>query len=191
MALDLVDKRDVSVAESLSPQVQNAVRAVAAGAESERLEALVLAVMKRARASSLWLGCDCRNEDGRRPVVAPCRSHRGTDYWRALVGRQVAHAEGCVSPSAPAMPSPSTPRILCSRIGTGTERLRLASKRGECKSEATSAAYTLAAADQGKTLKVRVGFTDDGGNVSREATSARRAVPGESRRPSFRCDTRR
>ncbi len=96
MALDLVDKRDVSVAESLSPQVQNAVRAVAAGAESERLEALVLAVMKRARASSLWLGRDCRNEDGRRPVVAPCRSHRGTDYWRALVGRQVAHAEGFV-----------------------------------------------------------------------------------------------
>ena len=96
MALDLVDKRDVSVAESLSPQVQNAVRAVAAGAESERLEALVLAVMKKARAGSLWLGCDCRSEDGRRPIVAPCRSHRGTDYWRALVGRQVAHDESCV-----------------------------------------------------------------------------------------------
>ena len=96
VALDLVDKRDLSVAESLFPQVQNAVRALAAGAESERLEALVLAVMKRARASGLWLGCDCRSEDGRRPVVAPCRSHRGTDYWRALAGRQVAHAEGCV-----------------------------------------------------------------------------------------------
>jgi len=29
------------------------------------------------------------------------------------------------------------------------------------------------------------------GNVSREATSARRAIPGGSRRPSLRCDTRR
>lgn len=96
MAFDLVDKRDLSVAESLTAQAQNAVRAVAAGAESERLEALVLEVMKRARASGLWLGCDCRSEHGRRPVVAPCRSHRGTDYWRVLAGRHVPHDEGCV-----------------------------------------------------------------------------------------------
>ena len=96
MALDLVDKRDLSVAESLTPQVQIAVRAVVAGAESEPLEALVLEVMKRARASRLWLGCDCRSEAGRRPVVAPCRNHRGTDFWRVLAGRQVAHDEGCV-----------------------------------------------------------------------------------------------
>ena len=96
MALDLVDKRDLSVAESLSPQVQSAVRAVAAGAESERLESLVLAVMKRARASKLWLGCDCRSEDGRRPAVAPCRKSHGTHYWQVLVRGQLAHDGGCV-----------------------------------------------------------------------------------------------
>ena len=67
-----------------------------AGARSEPLEAPVLAVMKRAREARLWLGCDCRREDGGRAVVAPWRNHRGTDHWPVPDGRQVAHDEGCV-----------------------------------------------------------------------------------------------
>ena len=81
---------------SLSAEEEHAIRRVAAGAGDEALEALVLEVMKRARQNRVWLGCDCRSEDGRRPAVAPCRNHRGTDYWRVLAGRHVPHAEGCV-----------------------------------------------------------------------------------------------
>ena len=40
--------------------------------------------------------CDCRKEGGRSPLVAPCRNHRGTDYWRVLAGRHLRHDEGCV-----------------------------------------------------------------------------------------------
>lgn len=96
MGFVLVDKRDLSAAESLTPEAENAIRAIAGGIGCAKVEALVLEVMKRARESGLWLGCDCRREDGRRPVVAPCRNRRGTDYWRVLAGRQVAHDEGCV-----------------------------------------------------------------------------------------------
>ena len=96
VALDLVDKRDLSAAESLTPEAENAIRAVVGGVKCAELEAMVLDVMKRAREARLWLGCDCRSEAGRRPVVAPCRNHRGTDFWRVLAGRQAAHDESCV-----------------------------------------------------------------------------------------------
>ena len=96
MALERVDKQDLSRAEPLSGQEQDAVRAVAGGAEDQELAALVLAVMKRARARGLRLGCDCRREGGRRPLVAPCRNHRGTDYRRVLAGPHLPHDEGCV-----------------------------------------------------------------------------------------------
>ena len=96
MALERVDKQDLSRAEPLSGQEQDAVRAVAGGAEDQELAALVLAVMKRARARGLRLGCGCRREGGRRPLVAPCRNHRGTDYWRVLAGPHLPHDEGCV-----------------------------------------------------------------------------------------------
>ena len=96
MALDLVDKRDLSAAESFTPEAENAIGAVVGGVKCAELEAMVLGVMKRAREARLWLGCDCRSEDGRRPVVAPCRNHRGTDFWRVLAGRQAAHDESCV-----------------------------------------------------------------------------------------------
>ncbi len=102
MALDLVHKRDLSVAELLSPQVQHAVRAVAAGAESEQLKLQVRHVMERARADNHWLGCDCRSEDGRRPVVVPCRKSHGTYYWQVLGRGQLAHVEGCVFHRPPA-----------------------------------------------------------------------------------------
>ena len=88
MAFELVSKRDLSSSASLGCEEEQAVRHVAAGAEDEALHALVLAVMKRARRDGLWLGCDCRSEDGRRPVVAPCRNHRGTDYWRVRAGQR-------------------------------------------------------------------------------------------------------
>ena len=96
VALDLVDKRDLSAAESLTPEAENAIGAVVGGVKCAELEAMVLDVMKRAREARLWLGCDCRSEAGRRPVVAPCRNHRGTDFWRVLAGRQAAHDESCV-----------------------------------------------------------------------------------------------
>ena len=102
MALHLVHKRDLSVAESLSPQEQSAVRAVAAGAESEQLQSLVLEVMERARAGNRWLGCDCRREEGRRPVVAPCRKSHGTYYWQVLGRGQLAHDRRCVFHRPPA-----------------------------------------------------------------------------------------
>ena len=96
MALDLVDKRDLSVG-GVTHAGGGERRAGGRGRGRERpLEALVLEVMKRARASRLWLGCECRSEAGRRPVVAPCRNQRGTDFWRVLAGRQVAHDESCV-----------------------------------------------------------------------------------------------
>ena len=96
MALDLVDKRDLSVVQILTSEEQNAIRAVAAGSESERLKYIVLKVIGRTHDAGLWLGCDCQSENGRRPVVAPCRNRRGTDFWRALVKRQVEHSKDCV-----------------------------------------------------------------------------------------------
>ena len=92
MALDLVDKRELSRTVRLTAGEQHAIRAVA----SEEHVALALPVMKRARADGFWLGCDCRIEDSRRPFVAPCRNHRGTDYWRVLGGRHLPHDEGCI-----------------------------------------------------------------------------------------------
>ena len=112
VALDLVDKQDLSGAEALSGEEQHAVRAIAGGAEDQELVALVLAVMERARAGGLWLGCDCRSEGGRRPLVAPCRNHRGTDYWRVLAGRHLAHDEGCVFRPAHALfPADRSPTL--------------------------------------------------------------------------------
>ena len=96
MALDLVDKHDLSVVLTLTFEEQNAIRAVAAGSESERLKYIVLKVIGRTHDAGLWLGCDCRSENGRRPVVAPCRNRRGTDFWRVLVKRQVEHSKDCV-----------------------------------------------------------------------------------------------
>lgn len=96
MALDLVEKRDLSRAELLSEEEERAIRAVADGAGGDAAAAVVLAVMARARAGGLWLRCDCRQEDGRRPLVAPCRNHHGTDYWRVLTGRHPEHDAGCV-----------------------------------------------------------------------------------------------
>lgn len=96
MALDLVDKRTLSRAEPLTDGEESAVRAIADGAGDAAAAATVLAVMSRARAAGRWLRCDCREADGRRPMVAPCRNHRGTDYWRVLGGRHPDHDEGCV-----------------------------------------------------------------------------------------------
>ena len=56
MALKLVDKQDLSRAKPLSGREQDAIRAVAGGAEDQELAVLVLAVMKRARARGCWLG---------------------------------------------------------------------------------------------------------------------------------------
>ena len=96
MALDLVDKRDLSVVQTLTSEEQNAIRAVAAGSVSGRRKYIVLKVIGRTHDAGLWLGCDCRSENGRRPVVAPCRNRRGTDFWRLLIKRQVEHSKDCV-----------------------------------------------------------------------------------------------
>ena len=42
------------------------------GSRCERVRAIVLEVRKRAHGEKLWLGCDCRRDGGRRPVVAAC-----------------------------------------------------------------------------------------------------------------------
>ena len=94
--LDLVHKGDLPVAQRLTDEEQHAIRAVAAGAESERLKFIVLKVNGRAHEARLWLGCDCRSENGRRPVIAPCRNRYGTDFWRVLVKPQVEHSKDCV-----------------------------------------------------------------------------------------------
>ena len=96
VAFVLVTKPDPSPVSSLAPEEDEAIRRVVGGAGNEALEALALAVMKDARARGLWLWCDCRSEDGRRPVVAPCCNHRGTDYWRTLGGRHLPHDENCI-----------------------------------------------------------------------------------------------
>ena len=96
MALDLVDKRDLSPAELLSEDEERAIRAVADGAGGEGDAAVVLAVLSHARKAGHWLRCDCRQVDGRRPVVVPCLNDRGTGYWRVLGGRHPEHDEGCV-----------------------------------------------------------------------------------------------
>lgn len=96
MALQLLDKRDRSPRAPLTPEQRDAVRAVARGGGDETAAALALAVIALARRDGLWLGCDCRDENGVRPVVAPCRNRHGTEYWRVLGYPQVGHSPGCV-----------------------------------------------------------------------------------------------
>ncbi len=94
---EFVDKRDLSPAGALTAEERRVVRDVARGSGSEADRALARSVIRRARERGLWLGCGCRREeDGRRPVVAPCRSHRGAHYWRVLGGRHARHGPGCV-----------------------------------------------------------------------------------------------
>ena len=96
MALVLMDKRDLSPVASLDAGEERALRAVVDGAGDEALTALALDVLNGARARGLWLGCDCRGENGRRPPLVPCRNHRGTEFLRVLSGRHVPHDESCV-----------------------------------------------------------------------------------------------
>ena len=96
MAYVLMTKRELSPESSLAPEDKEAICGVVGGAANEAQEALALAVMRDARARGLWLGCDCRMEDGRRPAVAPCCNHRGTDFLRVLGGRHVPHDENCI-----------------------------------------------------------------------------------------------
>ena len=96
MVFVLVNKRDLSPESTLTAEAEEAIRRVLDGSGNEAQEALALAVMRNARARGLWVGCDCRSEDGRRPAVAPCCNHRGTDYWRVLGGRHVPHDEHCI-----------------------------------------------------------------------------------------------
>ena len=96
MAYVLMTKRDLSPESSLAPEEKEAIGGVVGGSANEAQEALALAVMRDARARGLWLGCDCRMEAGRRPAVAPCCNHRGTDFLRVLGGRHVPHDERCI-----------------------------------------------------------------------------------------------
>ena len=96
MVLHLLDKRDRSPKAPLSPEQRDALRAVARGEGDESASALVRGVIAVARRDGLWLGCDCREENGARPVVAPCRNRLGTEYWRVLGYPQVAHDPDCV-----------------------------------------------------------------------------------------------
>ena len=70
----LVDKGDLSVVVALSTEQASAIRAVENGSGCERLRTIVLEVRKRAHGDRLWLGCDCRRDGGRRPVVACYRA---------------------------------------------------------------------------------------------------------------------
>lgn len=91
----LVRKRDLSVAVALTSEQVYAIRTVENGDGDEHLRSVVVGVMERAHAQGLWLGCDCRRDAGRRPVVAPCRSHLGNDYWRVLGTPQLEHDREC------------------------------------------------------------------------------------------------
>ena len=68
VAFGFVSNWDLSSSVSLGCEEEQAVRDVVDGAEGEAVHVLVLAVMMRARRDGLWLGCDCRSEDDRRPV---------------------------------------------------------------------------------------------------------------------------
>ena len=95
-AYALVRKSDLSVAVALTGEQAYAIRTVENGSGDGHLEKIVLEVMEHAHAKGLWLGCDCRREGKRRPVVAPCRSRLGNDYWRVLGAPQLEHERECV-----------------------------------------------------------------------------------------------
>ncbi|MDE0174816.1 MAG: hypothetical protein OYH76_21880 [Defluviicoccus sp.] len=95
MELLLLDKRDRARKVPLTPEQREAVRAVARGGGDETAASLARAVIALARRDGLWLGCDCREENGVPPVVAPCRNRHGTEYWRVLGYPQVVHSPGC------------------------------------------------------------------------------------------------
>ena len=56
----------------------------------------LLAVQKRARSNDCWLRCHCCHQKGKRPLVVPCLTNRGTGYWRGLPERQPPHDPICV-----------------------------------------------------------------------------------------------
>ena len=96
MALQLLDKRDRSPKAPLTPEQRDAVRAVVRGGGDETAAEVARSVIALARRNGLWLGCDCRDENGARPVVAPCRNRHGTEYWRVLGHPQIRHDPDCV-----------------------------------------------------------------------------------------------
>lgn len=73
----LVKKRDLSAVVALTGEQVYAIRTVEDGAGDGHLKSLVGDVMEQAHERGLWLGCDCKRDGERRPVVAPCRSHLG------------------------------------------------------------------------------------------------------------------
>ena len=95
-AYALVRRSDLSVAVRLTCEEAFAIRMVEDGEGDDHLESVALDVWVRAHGAGLWLGCDCRREGGRRPVVAPWGSHLGKHHWRVLGEPQLAHDRECV-----------------------------------------------------------------------------------------------
>ena len=109
MELLLLHTRDRARKVPLTPEQREAVRAVARGGGDETAASLARAVIALARRDGLWLGCDCREENGVPPVVTPCRNRHGTEYWHVLGYLQVVHSPGCMFHRAMARRRAETP----------------------------------------------------------------------------------
>ena len=82
--LCLMTKSSLRVRRMLTGDEAEAVRAPCARSSTAGLE---LAVLSEARTNGLWLRCDCRVENDRHPLAAPCRLPDGAGYtWRVLQG---------------------------------------------------------------------------------------------------------
>ncbi len=82
--LCLVTKSNLRVERVLTEEEVSALREPLLD-HSTAAQALV--VLIEARENGLWLRCDCRCENERHPLAAPCRLPKGTGYtWRVLRG---------------------------------------------------------------------------------------------------------
>ena len=93
--LCLVTKSNLRVERVLTEEEASALREPLLD-HSTAAQALV--VLIEARENGLWLRCDCRCENERHPLAAPCRLPKGAGYtWRVLRGAgRLQHDLDCV-----------------------------------------------------------------------------------------------
>ena len=93
--LCLVTKSGLHAERALTEEEASAVREPLS---AHSAAALALAVLSEARENGLWLRCDCRWENDRHSLAAPCRLPKGAGHtWRVLQGgARLQHDIDCV-----------------------------------------------------------------------------------------------
>lgn len=96
MTLDVARKRSQAPVRALSPVEEAALRAVRDGDADPGTHAAYLATVNDVRDRHLWILCDCRPGEAKRPFIVPRRISRDRIVLASLPDPLVQHADDCV-----------------------------------------------------------------------------------------------